>query len=92
MLHLVKDRKLSYSSVNHAASASRFLFETVLGRASHRPPAPAHGPCATEAAELLARQEVTHLFACCSHPVYRTVLQTIYAAGLRISEACAARG
>ncbi|WP_413890354.1 site-specific integrase [Candidatus Aalborgicola defluviihabitans] len=34
LLHLVKDRKLSYSSVNHAASASRFLFETVLGRAS----------------------------------------------------------
>ncbi|WP_413889020.1 tyrosine-type recombinase/integrase [Candidatus Aalborgicola defluviihabitans] len=40
---------------------------------------------------MLARQEVTHLFACCSHPVYRTVLQTIYAAGLRISEACALR-
>lgn len=42
LLHLVKDRKLSYSSVNHAASASRFLFETVLGRASDivhlRPP------------------------------------------------------
>ena len=34
LLHLVKDRKLSYSSVNHAASASRFLFETVLGRPS----------------------------------------------------------
>ena len=42
LLHLVKDRKLSYSSVNHAASASRFLFETVLGRSSDvahlRPP------------------------------------------------------
>jgi integrase/recombinase XerD len=42
LLHLVKDRKLSYSSVNHAASASRFLFEIVLGRPSDiahlRPP------------------------------------------------------
>jgi Phage integrase, N-terminal SAM-like domain len=41
MLHLVKDRQLSYSSVNHAASASRFLFETVLGRKTDehlRPP------------------------------------------------------
>jgi integrase/recombinase XerD len=43
LLHLVRDRKLSYSSVNQAASASRFLFETVLGRcgeeAAHlRPP------------------------------------------------------
>jgi hypothetical protein len=28
LLHLVQDRKLSYSRVNHAASACRFLFET----------------------------------------------------------------
>jgi integrase/recombinase XerD len=27
LLHLVKDRKLSCSSVHHTASASRFLFE-----------------------------------------------------------------
>jgi len=42
LLHLVQDRKLSYSSVNHAASACRFLFETVLGRPTElrhlRPP------------------------------------------------------
>ncbi|MBM3364035.1 MAG: hypothetical protein FJY42_15555 [Betaproteobacteria bacterium] len=42
LLHLVKDRKLSYSSVNHVSSASRFLFEKVLGRpadmAHLRPP------------------------------------------------------
>ena len=42
LLHLVKDRKLSYSSVNHVASACRFLFETVLGRPTEvrhlRPP------------------------------------------------------
>lgn len=50
MLHLVKDRKLSYSSVNHAASASRFLFEKVLGRSAEaalRPPmakAPRNNP------------------------------------------------
>lgn len=31
-LHLIKDRHLSYSSVNHAASACRFLLEKVLGR------------------------------------------------------------
>jgi hypothetical protein len=40
LLYLVKDRKLSYSSVNHVASASRFLFETVLLRKGDcvRPP------------------------------------------------------
>lgn len=89
LLHLVKDRKLSYSSVNHAASASRFLFETVLGRPSDiarlRPPmarVPQKQP------QLLAREEIARLFACCAHPVYRMALQTIYATGLRVSEVC----
>ena len=41
--------------------------------------------------ELLAREEIAHLFACCSHPVHRMLLQTMYAAGLRVSEACALR-
>jgi len=92
LLHLVKDRKLSYSSVNQAASGSRFLFETVLGRSSdvaHLRPPMARVP--QKQPELLARQEIARLFACCSHPVYRAVLQTIYATGLRISEACALR-
>jgi site-specific recombinase XerD len=92
LLHLVKDRKLSYSSVNHAASASRFLFETVLGRPTdiaHLRPPMAKMP--QKQPELLAREEIVRLFFSCSHPVYRTVLQTVYAAGLRISEACALR-
>ena len=42
-------------------------------------------------AELLAREEIARLFANCSHPVHRMVLQTMYAAGLRVSEACAVR-
>lgn len=92
LLHLVKDRKLSYSSVNHAASASRFLFETVLGRPSdiaHLRPPMARVP--QKQPELLAREEIAHLFACCSHPLYRMLLQTIYATGLRVSEACTLR-
>jgi integrase/recombinase XerD len=90
LLHLVKDRKLSYSSVNHTASASRFLFETVLHRPadSLRPPmarVPQRQP------HLLSREEIARLFACCAHPAYRMALQTIYATGLRVSEACALR-
>lgn len=92
LLHLVKDRKLSYSSVNHAASASRFLFETVLGRPSDiahlRPPM---ARVAQKQPQLLARAEIARLFVCCSHPVYRMALQTIYASGLRVSEVCALR-
>jgi len=91
LLHLVKDRQLSYSSVNHAASASRFLFETVLGRKTegHLRPPMARVPQVQP--QLLARGEIARLFACCTHPVRRMALQTIYATGLRVSEVCALR-
>lgn len=86
LLHLVKDRKLSYSSVNHAASASRFLFETVLGRKTDEHLRPPMAKVPQKQPQLLARQEIARLFACCAHPVYRMALQTIYATGLRVSE------
>ena len=91
MLHLIKDRKLSYSSVNHAASASRFLFEKVLGRSTDAALRPPMAKVPQKQPELLAREQIARLFACCAHPVHRMVLQTIYASGLRISEVCALR-
>ena len=91
LLHLVKDRKLSYSSVNHAASASRFLFETVLGRKSDEHLRPPMAKVPQKQPQLLAREEIARLFACCAHPVYRMALQTLYATGLRVSEVCCLR-
>jgi integrase len=41
--------------------------------------------------ELLSREEIARLFAACTNPVYRMILQTIYATGLRVFEACALR-
>ena len=38
---------------------------------------------------MLARAEVVHLFNACTSLRARTVLQTTYAAGLRVSEVCA---
>jgi len=38
LLYLIKERKLSYSTVNQAACASRFLFLTVLGHERARFP------------------------------------------------------
>lgn len=91
LLHLVKDRKLSFSSVNHAASASRFLFETVLGRKTDEHLRPPMAKVPQKQPQLLAREEIARLFACCSHPVYRMALQTLYATGLRVSEVCCLR-
>ena len=90
LLHLVKGRKLSYSSVNHAASASRFLFKTVLLRKGDCPRPPMARVPQTQP-HLLSREEISRLLACCAHPAYRMALQTIYATGLRVSEACALR-
>ena len=90
LLHMVQERHLSYSTMNQAACAARFLYEKVLGRERELFPiamakVPARQP------ELLAREEIARLFACCLHPVHRMLLQTMYAAGLRVSEACALR-
>ena len=90
LLHMVKEQKLSYSSMNQAACAAQFLFQTVLGHGREQfhiafAKVPAKQP------ELLAREEISRLFAVCSHPVRRMLLQTIYATGLRVSEACVLR-
>ena len=90
LLHMVKDRHLSYSTMNQTACAARFLFEAVLGKPRERftiplAKAPARQP------EVLSRQQIVQLFAACTHPARRVLLQTIYATGLRVSEACALR-
>lgn len=66
LLHLVKDRQLSYSSVNHAASASRFLFEKVLGRSSDSALRPPMAKVPQKQPELLSREQIARLFACCT--------------------------
>jgi len=90
LLHMVKERHLSYSTMNQAACAARFLYEKVLGhgRELFRIPmakVPAKQP------EVLSRQEIARLFDACVHPVHRMLLQTMYATGLRVSEACVLR-
>lgn len=90
LLDMVNTRKLSYSTMNQAACAARFLYEKVLGL----DPAAFHVPMAKapqKQPELLARSEIAKLLACCAHPVYRMALQTLYATGLRVSELCALR-
>jgi site-specific recombinase XerD len=90
LLHMVKDCHLSYSTMNQAACAARFLFESVLGKGRsvfQIPMAkiPAKQP------ELLAREEIARLFAACESLPHRVLLQTVYATGLRVSEVCALR-
>jgi integrase/recombinase XerD len=90
LLYLLQERKLSYSTVNQAGCACRFLFEAVLGHERARFPIPCAKAPQTQPF-LLGRGEIAALFAACAHPLHRTLLQTIYAAGLRVSEACMLR-
>jgi integrase/recombinase XerD len=88
LLYLVRERKLSFSSVNQAASACRFLYGTVLKRdlavfAVPMAKRPQRQP------DILARAELAALFAACDSLKSRVLLQTAYAAGLRVSELCA---
>jgi integrase/recombinase XerD len=88
LLHLITEKKLAYASVNQAACAFRFLFGTVLGRETARFDIPM-AKVPKRLPLVLSRDEVARLFAHCKTLRERTLLETVYAAGLRLSEVCA---
>jgi site-specific recombinase XerD len=88
LLHLITEKKLAYASVNQAACAIRFLFGEVL----RQPAIWFEIPMAKVPKRLpliLSRDEITRLFAHCRTLRERTLLETVYATGLRLSEVCA---
>jgi len=87
-LHLIVERKLAYSSVNQSASACRFLFDKVLRRPQARFDIPM-AKIPKTLPRVLSREEVTRLFEATPNLRARTLLMLTYAAGLRVSEACA---
>ena len=87
MLHLHRERKLSYSSVNQAACAFKFFYGTVLGLDLRQFDVPfARVP--QQVPELLSRQEVAQLLAHAPHATANTFLRLAYATGLRLNELC----
>lgn len=88
LLHLITEKKLAYASVNQAACAIRFLYGEVL----KQPAIWLEIPMAKVPRRLplvLSRDEVMRLFAHCKNIRDRTILETLYASGLRLSELCA---
>jgi integrase/recombinase XerD len=88
LLHLIRDKKLAYASVNQASCAFRFLYRRVLGR----PEAGLDIPMAKvpkRLPQILSREEVARLIDSARTLRGRTLLMTTYAAGLRVSEVCA---
>jgi site-specific recombinase XerD len=85
-LHLIETRKLAYSSFNQAVCALRFLYTHSL----HVPWPVTMVPYGKRTRKLpvvLSRQEVDALLKCTLNLKHRTFLSTLYACGLRLSEA-----
>ena len=86
--HLFRDRKLSDNSVNQIVGALRFFYLTVLNKhwRGHELPYPKkrmHLPV------IWSPDEVTRLIDAAPIPFYRTILMTLYATGVRRTEAAA---
>jgi site-specific recombinase XerD len=90
LLHLIEERKLSWSTTNQAASALQFLFRVTL---KQRDAAFAIPRRKVEARlpEILSREEVAQILAAAANLTHHTLLMTTYAAGLRVAEVCALR-
>ncbi len=87
LLHLIEHRHISQETVRQVRSALHFLYSVTLnrpvevgwlpaGRRHHRLPV------------VLSGTEVAALLQAVRHRKYRTILSTMYAAGLRITEGC----
>ena len=91
LAQLIQERKLSWSTCSQAANAFRFLYHVTLGhpRTDFHVPLPKQPQ---KLPEILSREEVWRLLTAPPQPRHRLVLMTVYAGGLRVSEASALKG
>ena len=88
--HLIRERHLAPSSVNIAVNAVRFLYAVTLKRnVEDLLAAIPRMKRNTRRAEVYAKSELEALLSAPTQPRDRAFLMTVYAAGLRLSEAIA---
>ena len=85
LVHLIRDRHLSWSTCNIVVNGLRFFYHTTLKRArtAFTIPSPRHSGTLPV---VLSREEVHRLISQARTLRQRTMLLTAYAAGLRLSE------
>jgi site-specific recombinase XerD len=83
-LHLL-GQKASWSRFNQAVAALRFLYSVTLRRPELIPMLP-YGKRPKTVPCVLSQEEVLRLFDAAADPVFRVLLQTTYACGLRAGE------
>jgi site-specific recombinase XerD len=89
-VHLIEERKLAAGSLSVVAAALRFLYKITLRQPWNdddipMPKRPLRLPI------VLSPEEVVRFLACVVSTKHRAILTTIYASGLRVSEAVALR-
>ena len=87
-LHLINERKVGWSTFNQAVCGLRFLYRTTYPRDWAVSTVP-FGRKPKTLPAVLSGDEVTRLLSCVKSLKHRTFLLTLYAAGLRLSEAAA---
>ncbi len=85
LVHLMQDRKLSWSSCNVAVSGLRFFYTQTLGMDSMFLSIPPRKKD-NRLPEILSAEELERLFSALTNQKHRALLMTTYAAGLRVSE------
>lgn len=85
LTHLIKNKKLSYGSVNTYNSTLKFFYETTLEKQWNEKKLPKlKEPKKLPA--ILSRQEVQSLFDATENLKHKCMLMTVYSSGLRVSE------
>jgi site-specific recombinase XerD len=89
-LHLVRQKKVAWSTLNIAVCALRFLYGTTLGKdwaIKHIP----YAKQGRQLPEVLSLEEVAQFLKPIENIKYRAMLVTAYAVGLRLSEVASLR-
>ena len=86
LLHMTQVKKLSWSSCNIAVSAFRFFYSHILENAELALKIPAR-KMPKRLPEVLSTEEVERVLSVVRNPKHRIFLATVYATGLRVSEA-----
>jgi len=86
LYYLMKEKKVSQSSINQAYSAMKFFYETTMEREWNGIKIP-RIKNRKKLPVVLAREEVRSVLRCIDNLKHRAILTTIYSGGLRVGEA-----
>jgi site-specific recombinase XerD len=86
ILHLLNVRKVAWSTCNQQVSGMKFFYGTTLGRTSTCLAIPPR-KIEQRLPEILSAEDLKRIFSVTTNVKHRTLLMTVYAAGLRVGEA-----